>query len=275
MADWGVNEGSQTLVTIGATTASSVGTVIASPGSINTKGAYTQIVASTSSDAAGLLIGGSIVGAASLNTLIDIAVGAGGSEVVVIPDVSCIRISSTPMAIPQFYVPLAIPAGTRISARIASSDTSAIATLSVQIVTSTANLPQSCGTCEAWGVTAASSRGVTVDPGGTANTKGAYTQLTAGSSFKVNYLVVGFMPDPANNNQGFNYLVDIAVGSGGSEQVIVSNIHIYAASNIGTGQARLTLPVSIPAGSRVAVRAQCSSNTVNVRNLVVNIQALG
>lgn len=100
---------------IGANTATSLGTSLTASTPANTKGAYQQLTAATQRDYAGLIVNlaGQTSGA-TYNT--DIAIGPSGSEVIILPSVICGQSS----AISGFF-PINIPAGTRIAARVSSS----------------------------------------------------------------------------------------------------------------------------------------------------------
>lgn len=111
--------------TYGADTANSRGTTVSS-GNV-TKGAWAELTASTTRQvdglflAAGLHSGTVIVGR---NNIIDIGAGAGGSEVVIVPDVpfsfgSNESLSSMPRD--SMITHLNLPAGTRLAARAAGS----------------------------------------------------------------------------------------------------------------------------------------------------------
>lgn len=121
---------------IGVSTARSFpeGTLVDPGATVNTKGAYAQLVASTSRDYCGLNIqfDEGVASAPAANTiyLVDIAIGASGSENAIIPNASILKLvaSSTfriiiPGVVGPYFVP--IPAGSRISARAQSSDNGA------------------------------------------------------------------------------------------------------------------------------------------------------
>lgn len=114
-------------VTYQADIATSHGLALAAPGSLNTKGAWTELVASTATALAALLVtaqGNEGAAMGTLGLLLDIGVGAAGSEVVVIPDISY---RATTAEVLQARSPttygLVIPAGSRIAARYARAAT--------------------------------------------------------------------------------------------------------------------------------------------------------
>ncbi len=119
-------EGTAGVDSIGFVAASTQGTTI-DPGAVaNTKGAYAQLVASTSRDYMGFMLCCDSLNATPVSvsrTLLDIAVGAAASEVVILSNYQCFRQLNTtaaPGATPFF--PIGIPSGTRVSARAQSSN---------------------------------------------------------------------------------------------------------------------------------------------------------
>ena len=92
---------------------------------------------------------------------------------------------------------------------------------------------------------------------GTAS-KGAWVELTASTSFQVNYLVAGI----DNENTSNEYHIDIGTGAAGSEVVLLPDIHHHI--NL-TGQNIITLhipyKVEIPKGTRLAARVAATNNT--------------
>lgn len=114
--------------TYGDNTTFSYGTGVAG-GTANNKGSYTQITASTTNDASMLYV--CMHGGASTGTtgLLDIAIGGSGSEVIIIPDIPfCFNenniegvqsVGVNPCMVGP--IPVQIPAGTRIAARIQTS----------------------------------------------------------------------------------------------------------------------------------------------------------
>ena len=115
-------------VTYGAVTGTTLPTAVDAGASVNTKGSWVELTASTSAAAGWLVINvqppPSMTGSASF--LIDIGTGAGGAETVIIPDVFIVPMISGDGIWPAaFHFPVAIAAGTRIAARAACSSNGA------------------------------------------------------------------------------------------------------------------------------------------------------
>lgn len=114
-------------VTYQADAATSRGLTITAPGSLNTKGAWTQLVGSTAAAFTSLLVApqaaaGTVMSASGV--LIDIGIGGAGSETVLIPDIHLLGSTSEAYLI---FSPLTygvdVPAGSRLSARYARATT--------------------------------------------------------------------------------------------------------------------------------------------------------
>lgn len=114
------------IVTIGADTATSRGVSVTTPGSNNTKAAWTQITASTAQAFQGLALGvqgGGQTAIPDANALVDIGIGASGSEVVLVGNIPLL-INSSELVIHLAdlgFWPLRIPQGSRLAVRYQAS----------------------------------------------------------------------------------------------------------------------------------------------------------
>ncbi|KKL63177.1 hypothetical protein LCGC14_2177740 [marine sediment metagenome] len=112
--------------THGAATADTGGTGIDPGGTVNTEGAWVQLVASTANAtrAMSFALGGQENTARSdIALLLDIGIGAGGSEQVFVKDYPLRFLAATDLVLPPFAgaFPCHIPSGTRIAARAKAS----------------------------------------------------------------------------------------------------------------------------------------------------------
>lgn len=105
-------------------------------------------------------------------------------------------------------------------------------------------------------VTSSASKMLNASPttGGSAHTKGAWSQVVAATSAPAHGIIL--VPFGANyaNVTDTSTLVDVGIGGAGSEVVIVPNVATGYAS--GSQTSPIVLPVYVPQGSRIAVRAQ-------------------
>lgn len=109
---------------LGFTAASTTGAVMPYAGSQNTKGSYIQVIASTTRDYKGFFAAFDNNPAnhnGGVFMLADIAIGAAASEIVLVPNIA-LRVGDVePQHLP--FLPIHIPAGTRIAARSQQENT--------------------------------------------------------------------------------------------------------------------------------------------------------
>lgn len=227
-------------------------------GAINTKGSYTELLASAAYDAQGFFIWMQKAGHANNDVLVDVAIGAAASETIIINNLVGANAGNGECT--QYYIPIAIPAGTRVSARSqasAATDTSKVG------ITLAADHPLgwSGGLITTYGADTADSGGVSVDPGATVNTKGAYSELVASTTYDISALILAIGEQNNFIRSSAGYRIDLAVGAAASEQIIIPDIQM--SQNAAGDQfipRSFHFRTHIPAGSRIAVRAQSSIN---------------
>lgn len=249
-----------------STTATTQSTITA-PGSANTKGAWLELVTSTAFDSSGFLLNTTLTTTASRQILVDIGVGVAGSEQVILSNYA-FSLGAMAHSI-SHYIPLAIPAGTRVSCRYQRNN-GATFTASVYPI-GMGYWGGAFGSSETWGADTSDSGGTAVTPG-TDDTKGSYVQLVAGSTRDVNAIIIHLTGGDFSMAGAHRVLIDLATGAAGSETVIIPNL--MAIGNAGDAQYRPhaigPIPCNIPAGSRVAVRAQDTDTTVEVFDVSIS-----
>lgn len=253
---------------------SSGGTELATPGGANAKGAYTELTGSTAFACKWAefthVRGDSVVA----QILFDIATGAAASEVVIVPDLISEQSSGVTGNVGGRYVlPLALAIGTRIAARYQGSDTAAAP--KVAIALSAAGLALTPNTYVTYGADTSDSGGTGVDPGAVANTKGAYSQLTASTSAVAQQLLI-MATAKANGSYAASthWAVDLATGAGGAEVVLIADLRF----NTDTGQEHFqelshAFITYIAASTRLAARASCGSTDATDRLIDVAVSA--
>jgi hypothetical protein len=209
------------------------------------------LTASTSFDATWAwvkLIAASITGNVN-NLLVDIAIGASGSEVTIATNLHYDN-SGTQGGASSFLFPVCIPAGTRIAARAQSdlSTTSNGVYVDIQLFDSGFTSPIEGAGLDDIGTNTANSQ-LTALTTGTTGTKGSYLQLTASSARDYAGLLVVY----ATASSAIISL-DVAVGAGGSEQIIIPDV-LYSINNcLMTGIVFTPFFTPIPSGTRIAIR---------------------
>lgn len=247
--------------TLGAVTASSDTTGIAA--SANSETAWTELSASTANAAKVLYVNVHKDGIANTaSILIDVGVGSAGSEVVTVPDLFLEPGPTGSQTWGTFFGPYTVDIATssRIAARIEGSNNAD--DIQIQVIIGSESVPQiTSPSTTSYGTTTGSSpKGTQVDPGASANTKGAWSELT--TSFSSTGEHVWFH---IGNNQNSvmtdcSWLIDIGTGSDGSEVAVIENIHVMCEQNGDTLGPRMVgpFPANVFQSQRVAARAQCS-----------------
>lgn len=260
----------------GETTASSTGTTLTASATPNTKGSWAALGSATGFAYEGITVYLANNSAAA-NYMVDIGIDDGaGNNFVIVADLYFAAAKQASEHNSAIFIPVHVPAGALVEARVASSTASA--TVACLVVGHSANPGGFPGYSRAVALfTPASSRGVAVDPGGTANTKGSWAQLTASSPANVQALfgVVGFNGDTARITNG-RMLLDIGIGAASSEFVAVPNLGFcWSSSWDGPNDVIIqAVPAAIPSGTRVAARAQCSDATAGDRTVDLALYGL-
>jgi hypothetical protein len=239
-------------------TANSAGLAVTGSASAHTKGSYVQLIASTAEEYSGLML---TFGSSSICTgLLDIAIGSAGSEQDIVPNIMFQTGVIGGLAGSATFLPLRIPAGSRIAARLQTvAGGSQVVRFCLLGFTGGYSSRPPLGRATTYGVNTGTSRGTSIDPGASANTKGSFAQIVASTANNIRALMIclGSQGNPAPTST--NWLIDIGIGPA-TEKVLVANL--FMNSHLASGlfmPSHYFLPVSIRAGTRVAARAQCGS----------------
>lgn len=267
MPDWSILADGQRTENAGANTAVSRGTSVTASATANTKGTYAQLIASTAFNANGVLVMLDDQ-AANIDYLIDLAVGAAASEQIIASNLLASGATGTVAYGMNYFLPIEIPAGVRLSARCQSGTAVAnVVRVSLVLFGQGLNAPSGLSRIDTYGAATADSGGTSIDPGGVANTKSTYTQIVASTSASMQYLILAFGSQQHGTRTSCSWLVDVAIGAAASEQIILPNLALNCSSSpdVVAPQFYGPLPISIPAGTRIAARAQSDLITATVR----------
>ncbi len=227
---------------------------LTAPGASNTKGAYTELITSTADEYDWISMSFAVATAAAAvdtGVLLDIAIGAAGSEVVIVPDLQIGWAELTP----TILIPVHIPKGSRVAARYQRVGAGG----SIRPVTrygKNASYRRSPSHIVTHGTTAASSKGTSLT-GGATNTESAWTEIVAATTepYCGFFVTIGGDSDTTQLTTTFN-IFDIGIGASGSEIAIASDIPVKWSSNenfIFTNT-NLIVATHIPKGTRIAAR---------------------
>lgn len=251
----------------GSVTGSSRGTQLTGSVSANTKGSFTQLIASTANDAVALIINLDGSPLSGSQASVDLAIGGAGSEVVVAGDMR-IDFDGADLGNGSWIIPCGIPAGTRLSARM--QGTTGSNHININAIGLRGDFIDGASGLDTYGFVSASTIGTSIDPGGSANNKGSWSEIATSLTNDISGFFLYF--DGLNQSTSSvtcTELVDIGIGPAASEVVIVPNIQVTKrrTSTVVTATPQLIGPIwiPVPAGTRIAARAQCSVNTATTR----------
>jgi len=259
----------------GTVTASSQGTAVISSSTTNTYGSWTQLIASSAIDCCFVMVQVSCPTGVAAGNVVDIGVGASGSEKVIISAIQVLSTVSSSFVggMTTVVFPCQIVTGTRIAARSQSSTASTTMYVSVILFDGAYTQGEGAsGVVDTYGFVSTTTLGTAIDPGATVNTKGSYVQITASTTSDLaGFILVFDMQGQENTTVDYEALIDIATGASGSEKVLIPNMPFTG--NLATGpwqpgmnpEATEFIPIAIPASTRVAIRAQSSANTATAR----------
>lgn len=222
---------------------------VAAGGTSHTKGAWIEIIASTSADSTLLILAVAVAQTGQNSaTLIDLAVGAASSEVAFLENLPCGSASTGGGW--QVPLPVAIPAGSRISARTQSATASRVALVGVSVLSGGAQIP---GALTVLGADTGTSRGVSL------NHSAAWAEITASTSEDYRSLIL--VPSAgASSLQANDGDVSLGVGAAGFEdERLALGVATNTAEALTVGNGDPSWSVSAiqrgaPAGSRLAAR---------------------
>jgi hypothetical protein len=219
-------------------------------------GSYVQLIASTPYDTSWLLLSyGSMSASFNNNNYITIGIGAAGSEVGLISD---LYLSFGGHGALTF--PLQIPAGTRIAAKAYGDGGADTMMVSIVLFDSAIVTLEGCGGVES---IVGAPPNITSTLSGTGS-YGSWVQVKASTSRDY----VGLMPiliGANGNNLSTKVVGAVGIGAAGSEISLVSDFAYWQASGSSQDQPFPVIPVSIPAGSRVAVQSMFPTGSTTVR----------
>lgn len=219
----------------------------------HTPGGWVEVDSSLSADAGGLWIFCPVTPSTNgvdSSTLIEIGTGGSGSEVVwATASIGYRAAGSHPIIIPGF-----IAMGSRVAIRLRSART--LFTLSSTFVnffaTKSSAVPPAPVTL---GADTAVSRGVTLTPPGSLNTKGNWTEIAASTPAALGALALMVQGAGSITITNSAVLIDIGIGGAGAETVLIPDVYFTGATGEEYNpRSPLIYGVDVPAGSRLSAR---------------------
>lgn len=253
------------------TAAARQGTTVTASGTIHTKGAYTELIASLNADAYGFFVELRSVMTSNAVTglLVDIAKGAAAAETVFAPNLhggaAGPSAGDTSHGPKHYFVPCFVASGTRIAARCQAlivSDTVQVIVRAVQSPVVSLTLGSAT---TAYGVDAANSRGTSVTPA--SGSFGSWTEIGT-TSADHNAWGVGYGQLADTSIAATGVLIEIGHGpnSGAVTSIGVFDFNQFTSEGIGGGMP-LLYSKSVSSGDKVWARI--ASGEIEARDVII------
>lgn len=246
-------------------------------GTANNKGSWVETFASTEMDSFGINVSIGATLSANSDRLVDIGIGAASSEQVIIGNIVTHNLGD--IMVRHMFFPLKIPQGSRVAHRSQATSTNQNTLVGISLVGGGfVGHHASCGACQTLGAVTGDSGGTSIDPGGTAGTKGSWVQVPSSTttSFPGRWLMIGIGNQNNAARAVANWLLDVAIGGSGSEQTIIGDLHLRSEVNQGISPVTIgPIPLAIPQGSQLSARASCSITDATDRLFDIVFYVLG
>lgn len=212
----------------------------------------------------------SLINANAGDFTVDVGVDDGAGNVFILcPDLRCPGLKIAKGGMAHYWLPLQVPAGRQLAFRCQSSTGNQ--GCRVSIGGSSIGIGGAQGYARMVSLyTVGTSRGVAIDPGATAHVKGSWTQLVASTADRIGGLMmaVGHNNDTARTTSA-NIVLDLGIGAAASERVLLPDVLFAYETNLDQWMPTVAgpFPCDLPAGVRLAARAQSESNVAGDRTL--------
>ena len=241
--------------TVGAVAATTTGTQIISDAAANTKGTWVELTAATEFDASWVMVTIGVPTGGS-DYLVDVGIGA-ATEQVIIPDMYA-RPRNNDGGGYVYLFPMFVPAGSRLTARCQDSFGAGDVLIVLTLFSGTLLYGGSRQSMVSAYGSVTASLGTNIDPGGTANTDSAWTELTAATDRDHYWLVLAGRYGDASIS-ATRWLVDIGIGAATEQEIISDLLFMADITSDMPLNVVMCFPYFVPKGSRLTARARSSS----------------
>lgn len=206
-----------------------------------------------------------VAGTALNNTATPVLLDVGYGSTAVLTDFLAGYASGIPARVA--YIPLRLPSGVGLRGRIAAQEVSKTCKISVVYNRGRMGMfgDYSFAFSDTFGADSLNSSGVIPALSATADTFGDWTEVVASTPRRLNALTISAQGSTASMGV-VNSLIEVGVGAAGAEQTVLKAAPIDMASNetlrwAAAGNFDALQEVSIPVGSRLAIRNSMNSTT--------------
>lgn len=248
----------------------------------NTPGAWVQYLANNavaSTDTIHCIhfqaIGNNQAVGADNSMLLDIGIGAAGSETVIASNIAVGGAANSAGIGPFFCLPIRIPGATRVALRVRAATGSRVLTVQVIAFTGAPALRSFSGrlptTVDTLGTSTATSAGTAMS-----GASGSWTQITGATTVDYQALIVlASGPGSITGAPATEFRLDLGLGDAGSEQDVAFAYAFYTANGFIANRFPLSLSSIyggfVPAGTRIAVRHNLAANPERVCACVIGV----
>jgi hypothetical protein len=230
----------------------STGANVTASSTINTKGAWAEVISSTSTATTCLsvVVTGLNTSTVAVAALVDIGIGASGSESAIAENIAVSSVGQgfTTSEGVHFIIPVSVPSGSRIAVRAQSS----VASKTVWVL------------IHAYDFSGSATLPTSVDVLGSSTTTSSGTQLSASNAWTEiiastaeDYIALALVPSMTEANAATaNLTMELGVGASGSEQSVQllscrsGSTEIFSLRSVQLN----VVAVNVPAGSRLSAR---------------------
>jgi hypothetical protein len=255
----------------GVVTATSLLQTVTS-GNADAFGGWSERITSTNQEADGFLLLIELNDTTMNEIAVNVGIGGAGNEEIIVDSINGQIKADLPGLV--FWIPVSIPQGSRVSVQAATDGVNIDVGVALYLYSASFGSPQGRAGTIAYGMDGTEiSEGTTVDPGGTANTKGAYAELESSTSDDITEFIICFGTADNVAHTSCKWLLDIAIGGPGVEEIILPDILVAQHAQEPT-KISIPVPQGIPAGTRIAVRSQCTITDAVDRILTVSLNGV-
>jgi hypothetical protein len=245
---------------------------ITADASSHVKGAWSQLIASTAGNSTYIIVevGGNATAATDNSGLLDIGIGASGSETAIINNVPINGATAGVARVPfAFGVPIKIASGTRIAARFQSLVSSKTATVLVRVF-DMGDYAYAPTTVDTIGADTAASTGISMS-----GASGTWVQMTSSTTnaYKAFVVIGSWGGGTVVDNIRVQYT--LGVGASASETELGSmQFQTVNDETCGIEGGAFPVPIAatVAAGSRLAIKHNISANSTRYRAVVLGIR---
>jgi hypothetical protein len=206
--------------------------------------------------------------------LIDIAYGAAGSEQIIVSDLISMGNGYGDAFPGSWLLHVDIPAGARIAARAQTPSGLLGVYVSIGCGSTDFRDKRAVGLYTTYGADTATSLGVNVDPGPNAYTFSPWVEVTPATVEDHYGLVVALFSNQSEIVYDRSFRAQIAAGPTGSEDVIVNELLVGSSRQGDRFGKNWHIPVAIPGGTRLSIRAEVNSSEDGDRDLYAILYGL-